>query len=467
VTTGTDWRFLLPARTWPQLVLLGGVPGTAESLQEAGAATQVRETLEGPKADAVAILHGARVSPAEAVRRLAPGGWLYWEPDERPTLRTAFPALRRVTRKLRACGLEVAGVWWVWPGFDRPHVYVPPEALGWFARTIFPTRTSEERARGRALGLLARLGGASGALVTPCFAVVAGPATDSSRPVLLTHGDERVILLPFPPDRLLKVPRRPAFNGKTLREQETLTRVRSLVDVDIGRAIPEPGGTISFGQAVASVESYAPGRSMILTRGGEHDLRLAADWLTKFHLQTLVRRESWNGRDVAEAFAAWSGRSEAGPEQSALMGLAMARSRELHGVRFPVVWQHRDFTPWNLLLDDADRLRVLDWEGARPGPALCDLLHFAGHWDELEARAVTPQERIRAFLEGSSASRREIARYCERLGIDRRFVPLLLVYTRVEIALRTPVSTLDARYVAALGDHAEELFRAEGVRHVS
>jgi hypothetical protein len=372
-------------------------------------------------------------------------------------------ALRRSVRKLRSCGLEVAGIWWVWPGFDRPHVYVPMEALGWFARTVFPTRTCEERARGTVLRLLARLGGASGALITPCFAIraVAGADPDATRPVLLTHGDERVILLSFPPDRILKVPRQPAFNPKTLREQESLMRIRGMLDAEVARAIPKPGGTLPFGEVLAGIESYAPGRSMILTRGGEHDLRLAADWLTKFHLQTLIGREPWDGRDIAEAFAAWGRRTDGSPEEAALFGLALARSRELHGVRFPRVWQHRDFTPWNLLLDDRDDLHVLDWEGARPGPALCDLLHFAGHWDELQARAATPEERVGAFLRMSSVSRREIARYCERLEIDQRFVPLLLVYTRVEIALRTPISVLDARYVSALAGRAEELFRVD------
>jgi aminoglycoside phosphotransferase (APT) family kinase protein len=133
-------------------------------------------------------------------------------------------------------------------------------------------------------------------------------------------------------------------------------------------------------------------------------------------------------------------------------------------VKFPIVWQHRDFTPWNVLRNSGGHLSVLDWEGARPGPALFDLLHFVSHWDEMEADAVTPEERLRAFVRGAPASRREIARYCERLGIDPRFVPLLMVYTRVEIALRSPSRTFDARYVGALSDRGPDLFRDE-LRH--
>src|SRR5688500_7780481 len=119
-------------------------------------------------------------------------------------------------------------MWPVWPSFDRNHVYVPPEALSWFAHTLFPTRTREERIRRYALRHLARLGPASGAVVTPCFAfvAVAGPLPVAPKPVVLGHGDERAIVLPFPPGDLLKVPRLPAFNEKTVREQEVLGKVR-------------------------------------------------------------------------------------------------------------------------------------------------------------------------------------------------------------------------------------------------
>ncbi|HWN40714.1 MAG TPA: aminoglycoside phosphotransferase family protein, partial [Thermoanaerobaculia bacterium] len=299
----------------------------------------------------------------------------------------------------------------------------------------------------------------SGALMTRFFAItaVAGPAEDVPRPVLLTHGVERVILLPFPPDMVIKVPRDPAFNAKTVREQETLAQIRSLLDAETARALPEPRGTERYGEVVASVESYAPGRSMVLTGGRESDLHLAGEWLTRFHLQTTLRREPWDGREVAESFDSFN----ATPAEKALFDLALARSRELSGVPFPIVWRHRDFTPWNLLRDWGGRLSVLDWEGAQPGLALCDLLHFVSHWDELAAGAATPEARLRAFSLGVPASRRLVTRYCDRLGIDTRFIPLLRVYTRVEIALRNPGRTFDAEYVSALAERIpEELRRA-------
>lgn len=451
-TTGTtrttaDWRFLLPAGRFRHLVLLGGSPGMAEML--AGMAERVSETPEAG-ADLVAVLQGAGVSPAGAAGCLAPGGWLYWESDERRSLRSPRAVPGRAVARLRACGLTVAGVWAVWPSFERHEAYVPAEALAWFGRNLHP---------GRALGTALRAMPMKGAVLTRFFAVTAtaGPVEDAPRPVLLSHGAERAILLPFPPDRVIKVPRHPAFNGKTAREQEVLAQVRSRLDAETARAVPEPLGTERYGEAVASVESYAPGRSMVLTGGRRSDLRLAAGWLTRFHLQTLLRREPWDGREVAEAFVAY----RATPEEEALFDLALIRSQELRGLPFPIVWRHRDFTPWNLLRDRRGRLSVLDWEGAQPGLALCDLLHFVSHWNELAAGAVSPEARLRAFSPGAPASRRQVTRYCERLGIDPRFIPLLLVYTRVEIALRSPTRAFDAEYVSALAERVpEELRRA-------
>lgn len=43
----------------------------------------------------------------------------------------------------------------------------------------------------------------------------------------------------------------------------------------------------------------------------------------------------------------------------------------------PCVIEHRDFGPWNILVDSDDRVIVLDWESARiRGLPLLDLLYF-------------------------------------------------------------------------------------------
>jgi hypothetical protein len=438
-----DWHLLLPGG-FEHLILLGGTQEVAKRLVNAGVARRVSES-PGEPADAVAVLRGAGVSPNEAARCLAPGGWLYWESDERRSLRSPFAVPGRAVDRLRACGLSVAGVWAVWPGFERHEAYVPVEDMGWFARAGYPGRTFKERMTGAALCWTR-----NGALITRFFAIVAraGAVADTDGPVLLTHGAERVVLLR---DDVRKIPRLPAFNAKTVREQEVLSQVRGLLDLETARALPKPLGTVRYGDRIASVESLAPGRPLVLScmdwgvplRRKIRDLQLAVDWLTRFHLQTLIGREPWDGRETVESFAAFRDRFGVSPKEKALFDFALGLSRELAGVPLPIVWRHRDFTPWNLLVDRG-HLTVLDWEGAQPGPALCDLLHFVSHWHELAP-------------EGATEAGRQVIRYCERLGIEPRFIPLLRVYTRVEIALRSQVRTRDADYVTAL---AEELRRA-------
>jgi aminoglycoside phosphotransferase (APT) family kinase protein len=139
----------------------------------------------------------------------------------------------------------------------------------------------------------------------------------------------------------------------------------------------------------------------------------------------------------------------------------------------PIVWRHRDFTPWNLFRA-GNEIHVVDWEGLRPGPALCDLLHFVMHWHE-QARRVSGRAALHDLFvaprpgPAAAAAREEIANYCRQLEIDLRFVPLLLLHTRLEIVARRTErpagapgkwDTADAAYVTFLAEEGEALFEA-------
>ena len=128
---------------------------------------------------------------------------------------------------------------------------------------------------------------------------------------MLTSGQDdgsRVVLLPFTaeshaPEAVVKISRTERFNAHTEREQATLAAIRSGLDADLVGSIPEPRGLTRFGRSVVALESYAPGASMVrsIGRRGEplerslEDLRIAADWLARFHRQTRVS-PVWSGR---------------------------------------------------------------------------------------------------------------------------------------------------------------------------
>jgi hypothetical protein len=473
-------------------VILGGPPRLAEAAAGAGLARRVSTGIQPEgSADALFVFHGddtASVDPEEEGRCLAPGGCGWFELASR----------RQMPRGDR---LRTTGLYAVLPGFERPEAYVPldpPGALRWYTETLLADWTLGKTLRRVGLRLL-------GEAALPwryALTVVAGtedpkgratildhPALPSSmrglRPLLLAHGPDRVVALPFAPggsspEAVLKVPRLPALKEKTEQEQALLAHLRGRLEPGNRDALPTPRGLYRAGRLSLALEGYAAGRPLAQRAGswGEplgkkiEDLREAADWLARFHGRTEVRRVEWDEREAEEWLEEPLTELQGSVEGMDLAGLTAAvrrRSGELaETAGLPIVCQHRDFTPWNLLRGEGG-LRVIDWEGARPGPALCDLLHFATHWSELALRAFDDGTRLRVLREvwtargggeAGEAVRQAVAEYCRTLRIDRRFVPLLLVAAWVELALRPGSGRRETAYVATLAQRADELFGA-------
>lgn len=524
---GADWRFLLPSVpecTFRHLVLIGGRAGLAERIVEAGIADQVSDVLPAERsADAVAILRGGRTSWREIAGCLVPGGVLYSEVGRR-SLGYLVSRPDRLRRSLREAGLFPTGLYAVLPDFADHRAYLPLDisgALGWYVRTLYSAFSPWQHLLEAGLRGATGLDGRRFAAYAPRLAVtaVAGesryqppsvlahpalPAELRGRelhPALLTSGGDRVVMLPFAvggmqPEAVLKVPRLPGFSGRTENEQATLATIRSRLDPALRSTVPRPLGTLRLDGVTVGIESYAPGESLF--RSSERwgvprqdkvkDLRLATEWLTTFHLQAQVSRLPWDaaGRNqwMEGPFDAYRQAFELTGGEERLFAAARVHADSLDGTPFPLVMQHRDFTVWNITRSGSD-LAVLDWEGCRVGPALCDLLHFVTHWHETVRHAHDEAARQRSFRKLLFEPHREdlfrraiyheIGRYMEQLEIDRRYLPLLLVYTWVELTLRRfdqqrvqGESLLDVRadnrnfpFVAILAHHVEQLFAEE------
>ena len=445
-----DWRLLLPA-------------GTAEP---------------------VARLRGSAASLSEAAGTVPPGGAFYGEAEDP----------ERAARELRAAGLAVTGTYAVWPDFANARAYIPlapPKAVRWFAANLYPAWTLRKRLLRASLPFSSRSPDRGAGRLTRSFAVTAARLEDATSPapaifchpalpaalrraspLLVRHGSERAIVLPFLPGgtapcAAFKVPRLPAFNAKTIAEQEALVAVRARLDPALGAALPVPGGLLGWngggvggggGVGIVGIESAASGRPFVIpgtpwrraSRRQLVDLRLATSWLTELHRQTELARSPWGDEDVAEVSRLFEQVGSPGAER--FFAAALRRAELLRGVPLPRVWQHRDFTPWNLLRAQGPHrgirpeIRVLDWEGARPGLPVCDLVHFLTHWHELTRRAFDETSRRRAFEElwtgrsgggpAAGAALDAAARYLARLRIDLRFLPLLLTVTWAELAAR-------------------------------
>ena len=523
-----DWRFLLPHPPdgrFRHLVLLGDMPGLADRILEVGLARQVSDIIpEGRSVDAVVVHHRAHPMLAQIARCLVPGGMLYYEVDRR-WLGPSASTPSRIRRSLRKVGLSPTALYAVMPDFSEHRMYLPldiPGALRWYTDTLYNSFTPWHHLLLAGLRGVTGLDGRRFAFFAPrlAFTAVAGrdqpraasilehehlPAELQGRvlrPLLLTHGGDRVVMLPFgssstEPAAVLKVPRLPGFNGRTEHEQATLTDLRTRLDAALRRSIPRSLGVFRSGAISVGVESYAPGE--LLFRSTENwgrprqerhdDLRRASRWLEEFHLQTLIGRPLWGSSEISQwvekPFVAYERAFGLLDSEERLFEQTRKCASRLTGTPLPLVLQHRDFTVWNITRS-GDALTVLDWEGSRPGPALCDLLHFVTHWYEAVRHAHDEPGRQRSFRKlffdppPGDASRQTVhevlAEYMKRLHVDNGFFPLLMVYTWVELALRRSEQQLlqeevqpDPRdgnrslaFVAMLARHAQQLFAGFG-----
>jgi hypothetical protein len=480
-----DWHVLLPVQReaasghW---LLPGADPDVLRlvvELQLAASSSSVPDV--GRPADVVGLLHPAHSSLEDATRSLAPGGVLYWEVDRRSVRRIAMTP-GRARRRLRDAGLVASAVYLVGNGWRRPDRFLPVDSDGplrWYLANRLPGFLGRWLGEGR---LAARIA----ALLAPRFVVVATHAgtvasaartpavvrhpgvpgairTSSVPPIFVSGGQEpwaRLVLLAFSeddsePSVVLKAGRLAAYDEATEHEHEVLSSVRAQLDEATRATVPEVISLVALGRRPVSVQSAVRGVSALARMHGRRtdaarawsDLNLAADWLLSLQLQTERSRVApgvpgWAAHvdEPLERFVDAFGRA---PEVERLFG-ALRDHTATAAAALPIVLCHRDVGPWNVLVD-GEAVRVIDWEVARDGPALTDLVYASLHW-AFEARGLANEadrrRELRRLYTGAmddgaaaSAMRTTIRRSVEALRIDPRLIPPLVVLTMVGQAL--------------------------------
>ena len=470
-----DWRFLLPAPPsgrFDHLLLLGGTPALAERVRALGIARSVSCTLaDSPPADAVVALSGARAELSAVVRHLRSDGVMYLERQCSGLLR----GLREVTRGLEGAGLTVLDEFAVTHG----RTYLPcgvTSAFRWFATTLRSPAAITSRTLDAGIGALLSLGARHLGLA-PSYAVIASARRDSARPAvlgdpmvsalvdpgdaavaLITRGGDRVVLLLCRrgdrwPLAVLKVPRAPEFNDRTINEHRVLSRLHRDLAASLRDSVPAPMGLVRCGEITVAIESFKPGRTVACSsrQWGRpltdqlSDLRAGTRWLAEFHRASEMSRDAWGETDVMRWIAHPAGeyRNHFGTTDAEEHLFARARhyAASLCGLPFPLVWQHRDFKPSHVLRRGRS-ITVIDWEGGRPGPPLCDLLHFMLHWHGAVRGVPAFPAVARLFFHSgppdaiSRSVKDALNGYMRALRLDTRFLGPLLVYACIELALR-------------------------------
>jgi hypothetical protein len=162
-----------------------------------------------------------------------------------------------------------------------------------------------------------------------------------------------------------------------------------------------------------------------LRRDNYRELALkATDWLVDLAGQPeLEPRSAWWDRLVEpalqefnESFGSILGQGSLQKARDILAGLGP----------LPAICEHRDFSPWNVMLADDGELVVLDWEGAElHGLPAMDLIYFLTYLAFFLDNALDSdflKESYQAVLEPTTFTGRVFsectARYASRLGLD-------------------------------------------------
>jgi len=476
-----DWRFVLPSRAdavFEHLILAGGSDDESDAIVETGMARRVTRERSSARGDAVVVRANAGWSLHDAVDCLAASGVLYFEVNRLSASGLARTATR-LNRELRRSGCTTTGLYWAFPNFRRPQVYIPLDAGGafaWYLRHLFVASTPVKRAIELLFRAASRIGLRAVAALVPTLVVTARksppteeaipvlgrcdlpgiPAADRVYPLVLLAGENdlnRVAVLPFGqtstrPHVIFKVGRVPdPLNARIEREQEVLRCIGSHNGA-MFRGVPSPLGTFRWGPRVVGGETCADGRLVAATVEGWwvprrrkiEQLHAVLAWVSRFHADAELGVATWTADRIHEwlssPLASYASTLGVTDGEHRLFSAVEAHARMLIGQRLPMVWLHWGLTSRNIYRDEK-KITIVDWEGGTPGPGLFDVLYFVLNWYFAVENCRRLDTRLagvaRLFLAhdksaGSPASvaRTAIANYSRTLGIDTRFVAPML-----------------------------------------
>jgi Ser/Thr protein kinase RdoA (MazF antagonist) len=427
-----DWRFLLERPVVDRVLCLG----SGDLREGCGLiAAQVDDHVidGGERYDAVVVQDPDDDTLALAFEQLGAAGTLYAEwgaPADRDAVR----------RRLMTAGFVDVRLYWPWPAPPHAEVWVPLDAPAAFDAYLAADRHVysgwRHRVGTRARRALARWQLESGHVAPLCAVArtphAAGAGSGANAPVIqaastadgVHRGDARLTcaLLTGGPRAISKVvglvyadgEQRPAFVLKwprvgeseegLIREADALAACHARVPA---AGVPRLLARCGSGAQLAVAETAAHGAPLFtrVSRSAFGPLsRQGASWLADFHDMH---------RGAPPDTGAWSARAEQAIARFAETFGAVIDARMLeetarviaHLDHVPTVIEHRDFGPWNILIDDAGALMVLDWESSRVhGLPLLDLIYFITY--------------MAFFVDGAMVSRRFVESY--RAMLDPR-----------------------------------------------
>jgi Phosphotransferase enzyme family len=514
---GANWCFLLPSLDLGRIVCLGrpSVPALATFARlgdEVVVCAPARELRRlgralGPRVPGkVSLFEASRLGVAALPDGSADLVVVPWRPALR---RTRADLLERARRLLAPDGLAyVEGRFLARIDFGVPFWLAPAagevrmaahladrEAIAYLERRFLRRRLFRRQLLRRPRRVLARQAAVRrivrrrGALVgasaerlnagLPEYvrAIAAGAGADFERTrwALAAPGDypsQKVLFFLLGPsgevpEAIVKITRDPDLNYRLENEWRALTLLGEL-GVGTDDTLPRPlflGSHSGLAVLGESAIDGAPFRERTLATADCVHARAAVEWLLELGAATFSRP----GADARGPFAELDAllvqfkrlyRLESKHEDqldahvAALMG---------SGEGFPLVFQHGDPGPWNILITSDGRPGFLDWEAAEPhGMPLWDLFHFLRSFGLQVSRAAGTRDPLQSFaeqfLERSPLNRLlvdSVSRFQARTGLGAELVEPLFYICWMHRALKeaatlTPDQLDRGRYVGIL-----------------
>jgi hypothetical protein len=428
-----DWRFLLRIDRLPTTVSFAGSRLTRAL--ELVSTSVVRAGEQTEQVDLAALVSPRSRSLSAAYDALRPGGEVYVE--------WYLPVLdaTRAQRRLEAAGFVNVRCYLCWPWPQRsPKFWLPldaPEAIASF----LAARPRDGRRRSALLRAAWRAA-VRLRLMIPLCTIAQKPGDEAEANggelrsdiswVLLTGGRRsinKVVGLGYTdsqrqPQIAVKFARNPSEDEPLEREAATL-RLLGETTVELG-GVPEVLFVERRSGRVALGETAVAGQPLLhsLDHGSFPTIASqVTSWLGDLARGEVQPRAAWFERLVESPVHEFERKFA-----SVLDADETARGRQILATLtdLPIVCEHRDCSPWNVLHADDGSLAVVDWESSEPAglPGL-DLVYFltyaalfveqtmdTGGAAETYARTLDPRSTVGVVVRACEES------YCARLGLD-------------------------------------------------
>jgi hypothetical protein len=407
-----DWRFLLPAAIPKRSVCFSG-----ERLSQAVTMVSSEVVLPGAAqagtCDLAVVTNPTHAKLKAAWEALCPGGMFY---GEWYSPLSGGPS--RIQAQLSRAGFVETACYWPWPLPERASAifWLPleaPAALEYFMRTRPPSQNLLQGLRRSAMRLVWRLLRRAQVLAPVCVTARKpaldqvlkngrngdlsqtiqegwqewgfGPRPEMIHWLMLTGGlnnINKVVKFAFSgsqaaPQLVVKHARVAESIPPLDREAENLSRLESLpggIPVNVPRLLFRKGSseTLAIGQTVFN---GSPLYTFLRDENYRSFALKTTAWLGQLvDPRSMASRSQWWPQAVEPALQAFERKFGEGPVPGGVDTLR----RELHQLEsLPVVFEHRDLSPWNVLVTEAGELAVLDWEDGKPdGLPGMDLIYF-------------------------------------------------------------------------------------------